>query len=323
MPNKPGKAEWKEKLEAMEQGPPNEPSQPSPQPPIQELFSFQTVPGRQPEPKPGREPEPKPGPDSDEAREIKLTGVSQVSLPDLQRGRLDNLERQMRALKIRANIALPLAILLLLGFGVMVSKGSGESGRIRADDFSINDAKGINRVWVGEREGEVCVELRDQAGRRSLSLGLGVAGEPKLIFYNKDQKILTEIVPPPDGQSGIKIFNQSGELLANIPPPSPPAPEAPDPLANAPLPTPIPQPAKVPSEAPKAEQKSKTEPGAAVRAAESEFFVANPSGKAYHISCCPWVKNIPRKQLLEFYSGAEATKAGYRPCRRCRPDHRD
>ena len=112
------------------------------------------------------------------------------------------------------------------------------------ESLTINDTKGMGRAWIGERDGQVQVELRDQTGKRRLGLGLGAEGEPPLTFYHKDHQILGELVPLPDGQPGITLLNPAGDVAAIMPAPSPPAPN-PLPLvvpdqALAPLPPPIP-----------------------------------------------------------------------------------
>lgn len=354
MPNKPGTIDWKKRLEAMKQGQPMAPSQPavtSPAPPKEELFAVQEVLERQPEsepesalqrqPEPQTEPETVLGPESDVAQEIKPTQVSPqpaVSLPDSHGGRLANLERQLRSLKLRSNVALSLAILLLLGFAVMMIKSLGRSGRMSTTNLTISDTKGISRAWIGERDGQVQIDLQDQAGRRRLSLGLSAGGDPRLIFYNNDQQILSEILPLADGHPGIRLLNQAGETVATFPVPSPPPPAVPEPQALIPLPTPnpppaapqpqalapltpsMPQPAVVPPEAPQAQQKSAPKPEVAVKAAPSVIFVANPGGKSYHLPGSAWVKNSPPNQLLKFSSAAEAEKAGFHPGRDIRLD---
>jgi hypothetical protein len=342
--NRPGKIDWKKRLKLVNQDQTKEPSQPvvtSPEPPKKELFEFQEVPNQQlepdlkldlkcepqpePTPIPRSETEPGPGPKLDKPQENRTTVSPEptVSMPGPQEERLDNLERQICSQKFMGKVALSLAILLLLSLPVMLSKGSGRSGRIIADNFTITDAKGRGHVLVGEHDGQVNMEFRDHSGRRRLSLGLDAAGEPRLIFYDKNQKILTEIIPPLDGQSGIRLLNQSDEPALTIPALSPPVPAVPEPEAIAPLPTPIPQPEQVPMEAPQAEQKSEAKPEADVKAAESEIILASPKGKTYHLPSCPWIKNIPLDKLVKFSSAAEAAEARYYPCRRCRPNHKD
>jgi hypothetical protein len=330
----------------MKHGPPSEPTQPtvtSLEPPAQELFVSQEVPDIQPEPqpeldlKPEREPKPDPEPVSepetengfefDEAQEIKSTQTPQEPLfyfPYPVSARVAKLERQLRSLKVMALVAASLALIAVLGLAFMILRGPARVAQMSLESLIITDTKGMGRAWIGERDGQVQVELRDQTGKRRLGLGLGAEGEPRLTFYHKDQKILGALVPLPDGQPGIKLLNQGGEAVAAMPAPSPPVPNppppvAPEPQALAPLPPPIPQPAVVPPEAPKVEQESATKPEVDVKAAEPVMFVANPGGKSYHLPSSPWVKNTPPNQLLKFSSAAEAEKAGFNPGRDCRP----
>lgn len=329
MSEKPGKIDWKKRLEAMKPAPSVKPPQSvalPPEPPVQELPGVEAVPPNRlesPGPKPEAVQEVKP-----EVQEVKPIEVSRelpLPGPDPQGGRVDRLERQLRNLKVMALVAAFIAIIALLGLAFMIKRAPGRVAGMSAESLSINDTKGMCRAWLGERDGQVRLELRDQEGRQRLCLGLGAGGGPRLTFYDKDQKVLGEILPLPDGQSGIQLVNPVGEPVAAMPAPSPPAlspppPVSPAPQAIAPLPPPVPQPQVVPQEVPQVGQKSAVPSGDPSKAEAAEFFLASPGGKAYHLPSCPWVKNIPPNQLLKFSSAAEAAKAGFHPCRRCRPD---
>jgi hypothetical protein len=300
MSDKPGKIDWKTRLEAMKHGPFVKPPQSvvtPPEPPVQELVPLETVPSKPPDPEPEVVQEVKrevPG-----VKPIEVPQQPPISLPDPQAARVAKLEQQLSRLKVMALVAACLALIAVIGLAFTVKRGPGRVAQLSLESLTINDTKGMGRAWIGERDGQVQVELRDQTGKRRVCLGLGVEGEPRLTFYHKDQKILGELVPLPDGQSGIKLLNRAGEAVAAMPAPSPPVPSplppvATEPLALAPLPAPISQPAVVPPEEPKVEQTLATEPKAAVKAAESVIFVANPGGKSYHLPSSPWVKNTPQ-----------------------------
>jgi hypothetical protein len=263
-------------------------------------------------------------PDVPVVKPIEVPQPPPISLPDPGVGRMAKLERQTRSLKVMALVAAFLALIAMLGLAFMILRGPGRVAQMSLESLTINDTKGMCRAWVGERDGQVQVELRDQTGKRRLGLGLDAEGEPRLTFYHKDQTILGELVPLPDGQPGIKLLNQGSEPVAAMPAPSSPVPNPPPPVAPdqalAPLPPPIPQSDVVPAETPKVEQKLATKPEAVVKAAEPVIFVANPGGKSYHLPGSPWVKNTPSNQLLKFSSAAEAAKAGFHPGRDCRPD---
>ncbi|MHB9072360.1 MAG: hypothetical protein ACYC6G_02425 [Desulfobaccales bacterium] len=325
MSDKPGKIDWKTRLEAMKHGPAVKPGQSvaiPPEPPAQAPLTRESVPPDPPEPELDQVQEVKPEPPV--VKPIEVPRQPPISLPDPKAARMAKLERQIRSLKVMALVAAFLALIAVLGLAFMILRGPGRVLQMSLESLTITDTKGMGRAWIGERDGQVQVELRDQTGKRRLGLGLDAEGEPRLTFYHKDQKILGELVPLPDGQPGIRILNQAGEAVKAIPAPSPPIPNLPPPAAPdqalAPLPPPIPQPAVVPSETPKAEQKAAAKPEAAVKAAQPVIFVANPGGKSYHLPSSPWVKNTPPNQLLKFSSAAEAEKAGFHPGRDCRPD---
>ncbi|MDD5671823.1 MAG: Ada metal-binding domain-containing protein [Candidatus Omnitrophica bacterium] len=51
-----------------------------------------------------------------------------------------------------------------------------------------------------------------------------------------------------------------------------------------------------------------------------EIFVATRNAARYHIPSCIWAENIRPENKVMFVSNAEATNAGYRPCKTCHPD---
>jgi hypothetical protein len=326
MTDKPEKIDWKKRLEAMKNAPPAASSQPvvtSPEPPVQDSFTVDEIPTRPPE----SEPEPKSEPESNRVQQVvspgEISPEPPTPVPDPRLGRLDDLARQIRSLKIQGSVALVLVLLILTGLALKMNRSSAPGSKITADNLTIKGPKGLGRAWIGERDGQVRVEFRDQAGKPRLAFGLDAAGEPRLTFYNKDQKILSEIVPLSDGQAGIELLNQAGESVATIPVQSPPFARTSEPQPVIPVPPPLPQPQAVPPEVPLAEQKPATKPEAAVKATDPVIFVANPGGKSYHLPSSPWVKNTPPDQLLKFSSAAEAEKAGFHPGRDCRPDRKN
>jgi hypothetical protein len=322
MSDNPGRIDWKKRLEGMKQaqaGTPPGSVVSSAAPPHPEMHGLDPVDAGPPEPSPvvcapdkiqaGKPPEVGPtGEDSLSARQVE---------------RLGKLEQQLRRFKLTVLAALPLVVLLALGLAFLVSQGSWGPDRITAPDLTIRDAKGASRVWIGAQDGQVTMELRDQAGARRFGLGLGAAGVPWLIFYNKAQQPVTQIVPCPDGQTGFKVLNQAGDAVATIPPPNPPAPLAPEPKGTDPPPLPEPQPEILSQTVPQLGQNSAPNPGGAADAPASAQFVASRRGKGYHRPDCYWVKNVPGDNLLKFSTAAEAAKAGFYPCRRCRPDQKD
>ncbi|MGB9903488.1 MAG: Ada metal-binding domain-containing protein [Desulfotomaculales bacterium] len=52
---------------------------------------------------------------------------------------------------------------------------------------------------------------------------------------------------------------------------------------------------------------------------QSKKFVGSINSNVYHYSSCQWAKKISPKNQIWFSSPEEAKKAGYKPCKVCRP----
>lgn len=51
----------------------------------------------------------------------------------------------------------------------------------------------------------------------------------------------------------------------------------------------------------------------------SQKLLASKYSNVYHLSSCRWAERIAPGNLIMFSTPAEATAAGYRPCKVCRP----
>lgn len=48
-------------------------------------------------------------------------------------------------------------------------------------------------------------------------------------------------------------------------------------------------------------------------------YVGSSDRKIYHLPSCKWAKKIKSQSLVKFKTKQEAEKAGYRPCKVCKP----
>jgi competence protein ComEC len=67
---------------------------------------------------------------------------------------------------------------------------------------------------------------------------------------------------------------------------------------------------------------AKPAPAPAVKAAPpatTGALVANKSSKIYHRADCKFAAKIKDSNKTSFASAAEATKAGFKPCKECKP----
>lgn len=127
----------------------------------------------------------------------------------------------------------------------------------------------------------------------------------------KDQKILTELAAKANGQKGTKLAALTEKGQATLREQEPRKSETPK------KPTSLP---KVRTEeTQRARQTSAANFAAPLEAKEPRIFLAHPTGVAYHLPGCRWIKNVPLSKLRQFSSQEDAIKAGYQPCIRCCP----
>jgi hypothetical protein len=228
--------------------------------------------------------------------------------------RMENMEKRNRRFKIIGIVTLSLSLLLWIGMGLLIRGGLG--GSISTNFFTINDQNVIQRAGSGEHASPIRLDIFDREGKKRFSMGIDLEGEPRLKFFDKDQQILTEFNAKHDGQIVIKLLDRGGKKsISEKSQPVLREQEHKNETAKSNYPeatrTDEPQDGRKTSEADYGGIPDKKKPS---------IYLAAPKGKAYHYPYCPWVKNIPLDNLLKFSSIEDATKAGYRSCRLCRPN---
>ena len=88
----------------------------------------------------------------------------------------------------------------------------------------------------------------------------------------------------------------------------------------APAPVAKPAPAPVPAPAAAAKPVAAARPAAAAKAVPSATaIVANKDSKTFHRADCTFVAKMKPANRVAFANAAEAAKAGYKPCKVCKP----
>jgi hypothetical protein len=59
------------------------------------------------------------------------------------------------------------------------------------------------------------------------------------------------------------------------------------------------------------------------RVDQAKYYVGSSQSNKYHLVDCKWAKRISPKNLVKFKTVAEAKKAGYVPCKVCKPPEKD
>ena len=90
--------------------------------------------------------------------------------------------------------------------------------------------------------------------------------------------------------------------------------------APAPVAKPAPMPAAQPAPAPAARPVPAPRPTPAAKAVPvATTIVANKDSKTYHRADCAYVTRMKEANRVGFATAAEAAKAGYKPCKVCKP----
>jgi len=240
--------------------------------------------------------------------------------------RLELIELKSRRLRILGGVLLGLFLMGLAGLGLMLSRLPGVHDPLAANGLVIHDKEGVRRAWLGQRQGKAQLEFFDKDDKARLSLGLSEEGQPTLTMYDPEKKMMAELGLGLSGGPGLKLVGPDSFLVAvpgsisniNIKPQKTASSEV------SKSPEPPAEPKKEAKEVPgtiagKSEKGSKPEPSPETKI----MFLAYPQGKSYHYPTCSWVKGAALPKLRKFSSAGEASKAGYRPCPRCRPPAAD
>lgn len=224
--------------------------------------------------------------------------------------RLEKLERQNRSQKFY--LPLILAVLgVVLATQAFLLVRPYLPGPLAVEALMVRDPKGVNRAWLGEKNGKVGLDLRDWKGNRRATMGLGLEGAPGLTLYDQDQRVRAELKLGPDGEPKFTLRDKS-ILLGQT------EPTTPSDSSNHP-----PQGGTAPGSEEGTLATPPANPAGAIspnREAEAEVeFVGSITSNKYHYPICKWARQINPSKLIKFKSVAEAQERHYIPCPVCKP----
>jgi hypothetical protein len=129
-------------------------------------------------------------------------------------GRLENLERQNRRLKITGTVALALLVLAMAGLAFLLGRAPG-GGLVEAERLVIRGKDGLPQARLGEEAGGVRLELLDKAGKARFSLALGAAGEPSLTLAAQNEKALASLGEAA-GAGRLDLYDKEGKSRTTL-----------------------------------------------------------------------------------------------------------
>jgi hypothetical protein len=220
--------------------------------------------------------------------------------------RLDELERKNRGGGISRGIFLGL-LLVILALQVFILVRPKYPGNLQVKSLAVRDHNGVLRAWLGEKNGNPVLSLKDPQGKVRATLGLARDGSPSLFLYDQDRRLRAGLHLWPNGSP--KLFLRSRSSSSG-----------------------------------KTQRGADKQPATAVSnlggeggtlagpitgaaqnlfpgrdAATETYFVGSKTSNKYHFPECRWAKTIRPSHLIIFKSLPEAQDRGYIPCPVCKP----
>ncbi|MHB9071885.1 MAG: Ada metal-binding domain-containing protein [Desulfobaccales bacterium] len=223
--------------------------------------------------------------------------------------RLEELERQNRGRGFFRTVLLGLLAVVLATQAFLFFRTQTPQGSLEVQSLMVRDQNGYIRAWLGEKDGKLALNLRDQKGKLRAVMGLGVDGAPALILYDEKQQVRAELQLGPGGEPRFNLRDKSslqGKTKQH-------APGDPDNQQALAVSNPGDEDGTMASPA------AGQEETVARDAAAETIFVGSKTSNKYHNPNCKWVRTIKRSNLIKFKSLEEAQGRHYIPCPVCKP----
>ncbi len=207
------------------------------------------------------------------------------------------------------------ALLVLLGL-VLATQAfllfrPAPSGPLEVEALVVRDRNGAIQAFLGDKDGQVRLDLWDRQGKRRASLGLGGDGTPGLELYDQEQRLRAKLSLGPDGAPKF-------DLRDNLSLESHGVPSVPTDSSTQSHPAGTVSGSEGGTVA--SPPVSKAEGVSPAREAEAEVvYVGSKTSNKYHLPSCKWAKMINPSKLITFKSVKEAQEQGYHPCPVCKP----
>jgi hypothetical protein len=223
--------------------------------------------------------------------------------------RLEELERQNRGRGFFRTVLLGLLAVVLATQAFLFFRAQTHKGPLEVQSLMVRDQKGYIRAWLGEKDGELALNLRDQNGKLRSIMGLGKDGSPALILYDEKQRVRAELQLGPNGEPRFTLRDKSS-LQGKTEQHTLGDPDNQQVLA-------VSNPGD--EDGTMASPVASPEGTVAREAAAETIYVGSTTSNKYHYPTCMWAKTIKPSRLIKFKSVKEAQSRGYVPCPVCKP----
>jgi hypothetical protein len=175
----------------------------------------------------------------------------------------------------------------------------------------VRDRNGAIQAFLGDKDGQVRLDLWDRQGKRRASLGLGADGTPGLALYDREQRLRAELSLGPDGAPKFDLRDKlslQSHAVPSVPNDSSTQSHQAGTVSGSEDGTVASQPV------------SKAETASPARETEAEVvYLGSKTSNKYHLPSCKWATTIRPSNLITFKSVKEAQERGYHPCPACKP----
>jgi hypothetical protein len=223
--------------------------------------------------------------------------------------RLEELERHNRRGGFFRTVLLGLLAVILATQAFLFFRAQTPQGPLEVQSLMVRDQNGNIRAWLGEKDGKLALNLRDQQGKLRAVMGLGADGAPALVLYDEKQRVRADLQLGPDGQPRFNLRDESS-LQGKTEQHKPGDPDNQSVMA-------VSNPGD--EDGTMASPASGQEETVAREAAAETLYVGSTTSNKYHYPSCKWAKTIKASRLIKFKSVKEAQERGYIPCPVCKP----
>lgn len=236
-----------------------------------------------------------------------------------------------------------LALLVAISGGLffLLAQTQWGGGKVETGMLTIRGKDGLRRAWLGERNGQISLNLLDKAGRTRVEVSLDAAGSPSMHLFDELQQDRGELSLGPGGEPMLRrakapVVPVGPESKATVAPgneAAAPAVAAPETTASQAPKTGAALPEKAGNDQSASTGPAKSPanqgavpapgpPGDTASHAPSNVptgkFVGSKTSNKYHYPDCKFAKKIRPEKTVTFHSAEEAREKGYVPCPACK-----
>ena len=126
--------------------------------------------------------------------------------------RLEELEHKNRGRGFFRAAVLGLIAVILGIQAFLLMRPPSPKGPLEVESLVLRDQTGTLRAWLGEKDGNPGLDLRDRQGKLRATLGLAADGSPALVLYDAGQRVRAGLHLGPNGDPRLDLRDKASLL---------------------------------------------------------------------------------------------------------------